>query len=232
VARAMSLEPEARFSSVLALGRALLPFASPHARAVWATEFAELSAPSSRQPAVVLRPADLGALPLWSGVPEAELAELLTLAPPARVEAGAAVFDQGARAASAFVVVSGEVEIFKTHGADTWEIDGVGAGALLGLIALWDDTARSVSAIAKIDCVVVELKRAALPVLAERCPAVVDRLHDEATAAAVRRLRGAGERASQLFSRPKGPSREALVRLAAAIGEWSIALPADARGRG
>ena len=232
VARAMSLAPERRFSSVLALGRALLEFAGPHARALWATEFADVGAPVSRQPAVVLRPADLGALPIWSGVPPAELTALLALAPPARVESGAAVFDQGARAASAFVVISGEVEIWKTHGADTWEIDAAGAGAQLGLIALWEDGGRSVSAIAKSDVIVVEVKRSALPALVERCPTAVDRLYDEATAAAVRRLRGAGERASQLFSRPKGPSREALVRLAAAIGEWSVGLPAETRSAG
>jgi CRP-like cAMP-binding protein/tRNA A-37 threonylcarbamoyl transferase component Bud32 len=232
VARAMSLEPARRFSSVRALGHALLPFAGQLSRLLWADEFADPGAPSSRAPVVALRPSDLGALPLFSRLPEAELGALLEIAPPTRVAAGAALFDQGARAASCVLVVSGEVEIFKTRGADTWEIDAVGTGALLGLTALWDEAPRPVSAIAKVDCVTIELRRTALDALAERCPAVADRLHEEAASALVRRLRGASERAAHLFSRPKAsPSREALVRLSAAIGELGLALPGEGRGR-
>ncbi|MFT3765582.1 MAG: protein kinase [Minicystis sp.] len=222
VARAMAHDPAHRFPSVLDLGHDLLPFAGPLARLLWASEFADAAVPSVRTPRVVLRPADLGALPLLSGLPDADLAALADVAPPARFASGAALFDQGARAASCFVIVSGEVELFRTHGADTWEIDVVGSGAALGLLALWDDAPRPVSAIAKSDCVVVEIRRAALDALAARCPAMCDRLHDEAADAVARRLASAGDRLKKLFARPKGPSREALARLAAAVGELGL----------
>jgi serine/threonine-protein kinase len=231
VARAMAHDPAARFPTVLDLGRALLPFAGPLVRLLWGPELADGAAPSVRTPRVVLRPADLGALPLFSGLPDAELLALLDLAPPARVPAGAAVFDQGARAASLFAIVSGEVEVFRTHGADTWDLDVLGSGATLGLTSLWDDAPRPVSAIAKSDCVVVELRRAALDALAERCPAVSHRVHDEAIAAGARRLGSAEERLKRLFARPKGPSREALARLAAAIGELGLPVPGEDTSR-
>ena len=231
VQRAMALDPAQRFPSLHALGRALLPFAGSLARLLWATEYADQEAPSVRVPRVALRPSDLGALPLVSGLPEAELAALLGIAPPARIASGASIFDQGARAASCFVIVAGEVELFRTHGADTWEIDAVGSGAVLGLLALWDEAPRAVSAIARGDGVVVEIRRAALTALAERCPRVADRLHDEAAAAAASRLQSAGDRLKQLLARPRGPSREALARLAAAIGELGLSMPGEVVAR-
>jgi serine/threonine-protein kinase len=231
VARAMAHDPASRFPSVLDLGRALLPFAGQLSRMLWGPVLAHDDTPTVRTPKVTLRPSDLGALPLFSGLPEGELAALLDLVPPAPVASGAALFDQGARAASAFAVVSGEVEIFRTHGADTWEIDVVGTGTVLGLLSLWDDAPRPVSAIAKTDGVVLEIRRAVLDRVAERCPLVADRLHDEAAAAVARRHRSGSERLAQLLGRPKRPSREALARLCAAVGELGLALPGEPASR-
>jgi len=45
ITRAMNLEPSTRFPSVKELGAALLEFASPHARAVWASFFGDPPAP-------------------------------------------------------------------------------------------------------------------------------------------------------------------------------------------
>jgi CRP-like cAMP-binding protein len=233
LARAMSLDPADRFPSVLDLGRALLPFASARARALWSDEFGQ--APASRRHtsrpgfelnAVPLSPAELRALPVFARLPDDELARLSTLAPGLRFASGAALFDQGARAASCFVVVSGEIELSRTHGAETWVIDTVGPGAVLGLGALWEEGVRPVSALARSAGVVMEIRRDALEKLGAECPAVADRLHEEASGLVVRRLRGARDRVSDLLDRPGADaSREALVRLVAAIGEWSVKLP-------
>jgi serine/threonine-protein kinase len=231
VARAMCLDPAARFPSLADLARALLPFASPLTRTLWGEVLDEGTEPAHAPPPPLLRPADLGALPLFSGLSEAELAAFLAIAPPAKVASGASLFDQGARAASAVFVIRGEVEMFRTHGADTWEIDTVGTGAVLGLPALFDDARRAVSAIAKIDAVIVELRRGSLDRLGVACPRVADRLHEHAVAAVLRRLQSAGDRLSKLFSRPKAaPSREALARLAAATGELSLTVPGEGQG--
>jgi serine/threonine-protein kinase len=231
VGRTMHLDPAARFPSLADFARALLPFASPITRAVWSEILAQDATSTAAPPPPLLRPADLGALPLFQGLPEAELAAFLSVAPPAKFDSGASLFDQGARAASAILVIRGEVELFRTHGADTWEIDAVGTGAILGLPALFDDARRAVSAIAKTDGVLVEVRRSALDAVGKACPRVADRLHDHAAAAIQRRLHSAGDRLAKLFSRPKVmPSREALARLAAAAGELALTVPGEGQG--
>ncbi len=229
VARTMSLAPDERYPSVLTLGHALLPFASARARALWSDEFGGPNAPrSERRAPVPVPPALLRALPMFADVPDSELARLASFAPAVRFAAGAALFDQGARAASCLVIVSGEVEIFRTHGADTFEIDTVRAGATLGIASLWklDDPTRPVSAVARSECLVLEIRASALDRLGAECPEVADRLYAEAAGAVVRRLRRARERVADLLDRPRAEAeREALVRLLAAIGEWSVALP-------
>jgi CRP-like cAMP-binding protein/tRNA A-37 threonylcarbamoyl transferase component Bud32 len=235
VARAMSLAPRDRFPSVLDLARALLPFAGARARDLWTEEFGEPSVPrpDHRPAPVVLSPAELRALPLLDGVPDAELLRLPRIAPALRVAPRAALFDQGTAGTSCFVVVSGELELSRTHGADTWEIEIVRAGTLLGLPALWDNAPRPVSAIARTESVAVEIRRSALAELGAECPEIADRLHAEAAATAVRRLKGATNRIAELLDRPSvEASRETLVRLAAATGEWSAALPRLSRRSG
>jgi CRP-like cAMP-binding protein/tRNA A-37 threonylcarbamoyl transferase component Bud32 len=228
VARAMSLDPEERFPSVLDLSRALLPFASERTKVLFGAEVEKLATPTAPPPPLLLRPSDLVALPIFSGLAERDAAALLEIAPPAHVTSGAAIVDQGARASSCVVIVSGEVEIFRTHGADTWEIDVVGSGAVLGLLALWDDAPRPVSAIAKTDCVIVEIRRAALPRLVEACPRALDRLQEALGAGVARRLKSGGDRLTQLLSRPgRAPSREALARLVSAVGELALTMPGE-----
>jgi serine/threonine protein kinase len=260
VARAMALRPEDRFASILDLGQALLPFAGTLARALWTDEFGapEVSSSRTRNPPVTLRPDELRALSFFEEAPEAELSRLSAIAPAFRVVPGAALFDQGTKTSSCFFLVSGDVEIYRTYGAETIEVGIAGPGAALGLPALFGDGKRPVSVIARTDCVVVELRASALEQLGRECPAIADQLLEEAAAAAVRRHREATERVAELLDRPDAPAsagrgappkpvaratprpdvagpapvtQDTLVRLAAALGEWSIPLPAPARGR-
>jgi CRP-like cAMP-binding protein/tRNA A-37 threonylcarbamoyl transferase component Bud32 len=282
VTRAMSLRPEDRFLSILDLGQALLPFAGALTQALWTDEF---GAPDvsvhggaedgptprpptggpgrARNPPVALRPDALRALPFFAEAPHSELARLPAIAPAFRVVPGSALFDQGTKTSSCFFLVSGDVEIYRTYGAETLEAGIAGPGAVLGLAALWDDAKRPVSVVARTDCVVVELRRSALAQLGSECPVIADKLHDDAVTAAVRRHREAGERVADLLDRPVADppasrggrastapagasgrgspaksappdatvSQETLVRLAAALGEWSVPLPAAGRSR-
>jgi serine/threonine protein kinase len=263
VSRAMSLKAEDRFHSVLDLGQALLPFAGALVQALWTDEFGapEVSSGRLRNPPVALKPDKLRALPFFEEAPESELARLPAIAPAFRVVPGSALFDQGTKTSSCFFLVSGDVEIYRTYGAETLEVGIAGPGAVLGLASLWDDGKRPVSVVARTDCVVVELRRSALAQLGSECPAITDKLHEEAAAAAVRRHREASERVADLLDRPVADppsggggrvstlpasgrvtparaaapdatvSQETLVRLAAALGEWSIPLPVPGRGR-
>jgi serine/threonine protein kinase len=225
VLRAMSVEPADRFPSVLELGRALLAFADPRTRAVWGEEFEPQDVPSRGWPAgeFVVPPADLAGLSCFEGIPQAEIEHLLASCRSRRLLAGSPLFDQGSTADSSFVVVSGEVELARTHGAETTVVGVVGTGALIGLSALWDDAPRAVSAVARGDTVALEIARAALEGLGATCPALVDRLHDLGAATAAERLLDATASAARLLQ-PRAPraDRGALVRLAAALGEWSV----------
>ncbi len=232
VARAMSLDPGDRFPSVLELGRALLPLAGAEARAVWTKDFGAggsspvTPGPSARRATVTLTPSELRAIAVFAPVTDEEMARLPAVAPAARVAAGAALFDQGEAAASCFVVVSGEIDLFRTHGAETWKIDTVKAGATLGLPALWDDAPRPVSAIARTETVVLEIRRAELGRLCASLPELSRRLHETAATAVVDRRRRAETGVTELLDGPTAEvSREALVRLSAAIGEWSVPWP-------
>jgi CRP-like cAMP-binding protein len=228
----MSLDPADRFPSVLDMGRALMPFASARARALWADEFGTTPAsrPGFEPRLVALSPADLGSVPLFAGLPEGELVRLCASTPGLRLASGGALFDQGARAASCFAIVSGEILLSRTHGVDTWELETVGAGAVLGLAALWNEGTRPVSAIARSAGLAVELRRDALDRLGSDCPTLADRLYQASSDLVVRRLRGARDRVGDLLDRPGADaSREALVQLVAAIGEWSLRLPKRAR---
>jgi CRP-like cAMP-binding protein len=228
----MSLDPDDRFPSVVELGAALYPFASSRARALWSDDFGSPDAPRSmpRQQHVGVPPAELRALPLFDGVPDAEMARLEALAPAHRFGAGSALFDQGGTGSSCFVLVSGDVEIFRTHGADTWKIATVSPGAVLGLPSLWEDAVRPVAAVALGDCVAIQIKRTALALLDTECPTFADRLTDEAATLAVRRLHVTTDRVNELDRSSQETGRDQLVRLAAAIGEWSVPLPRRGAG--
>jgi hypothetical protein len=83
--------------------------------------------------------------------------------------------------------------------------------------------------VARTEVIALQIKRSALDALGASCPTVADRLHADAATTAVRRLRAAGERAAAL-DRPSGEvTREAMVHLAAAVGEWSVPLPSMGR---
>jgi serine/threonine-protein kinase len=232
VGRAMSLAPEERFPSVVELGAALYPFAGDRARALWSDDFGSPDVPRSipRHQSVGVPPAELRALPLFDGVPDAEIARLEALAPAHRFAGGTALFDQGGTGSSCFVLVSGSVEIFRTHGADTWKIATISPGAVLGLSSLWEDVTRPVAAVAAGDCVAIQIKRTALAPLDTECPTVADRLTDEAASLAVRRLHDTTDRVNDLDRSSQETSRDQLVRLAAAIGEWSVPLLRRASG--
>jgi CRP-like cAMP-binding protein/tRNA A-37 threonylcarbamoyl transferase component Bud32 len=224
VARAMSLAPQARFPSVLHLGRALLPFARANTRALWHDEFAVSSGP--REAAPVVAPAHLRTLPLFDEVPEAEIERLLLVVLVQRFHPGTALFEQGGQGGSCFVVVSGEVELSRTHGADTWQVGTALPGTLLGLPSLWDDAPRPIAAVARTEIVALQIKRSALEALGADCPTLADHLYEKAATTAVRRLKGASDQIAQRDRLPEAEiTRETMVRLAAAIGEWSVPLP-------
>ena len=224
VAKAMALVPEERFASIRALGNALLPFASEVGRSLWRADFPQYGANRSTMQFVPFRPSDLRVIQALENVADADIERAVALAKLTTVSSGVSIFVQGTRAESCFLLISGEVEISKTQGADTYEMGRLAPGVIMGLAALWEESPRPVSAIATQDCTIVEISQDAFKTITKSCPAIADALLYEAIALASDRISRTNTNrksiAPQTLDADK--QRELFVRQSAAIREWSI----------
>lgn len=225
VLKAMALSPDERFVSVRAMGNALLPFASDVGRSLWSADFQVYGADRSTMQFVPFRAADLRSVRAFENIPDTEIERAVALAKLVTLPAGASIFVQGTRAESCFVLITGKADIMKTQGVDTYEMGRLGQGSILGLPALWEDAARPVSIVTATECTLVEISRDAFKTMTNACPAIADGLLYEA-------IKLAGERVSVANKKTRDPAPldhdvqfENLVRMTAAIREWSISMP-------
>lgn len=223
VLRAMALAPEDRFSSIRALGRALLPFAGDVGRSLWSADFPQYGANRSTMQFVPFRAEDLRIVHALENVSDTDIERAVALGKLSTVSPGTSIFVQGTRAESCFLLISGEVEVTKTQGVDTYDMGRLGPGAIMGLAALWEDSPRPVSVIAVAECTVLEINQDAFKTMHKTCPAAADALlHEAITLAAERVSRANRKSMTPPAALDHDKQREALVRLSAAIREWSI----------
>ena len=95
---------------------------------------------------------DLHKSPLFQGLSDDELQQLMDNAKPVSLRAGEYLMKQGDAGDSAFVVVTGEFEITKQSGQSVIKIDVRNPGDVLGEMALLSRSPRSASVIAITDC--------------------------------------------------------------------------------
>ena len=89
----------------------------------------------------------LSSVPLFEGIPEAELAELAQVLRRRDVPAGEILWREGDEAAAMLMVVDGQVAVsLRLPGERSVEVAGVGPGELLGEIPLLDGGRHSASA--------------------------------------------------------------------------------------
>ncbi|HAV77442.1 MAG TPA: histidine kinase [Anaerolineae bacterium] len=94
---------------------------------------------------------DLRKSPLFQGLSDDELKQLMDNAKPVSLHAGEALMKQGEQGDSAFVVVNGEFEITKQSGQSKIKIDVRNTGDVLGEMALLSRTPRSATVTAVTD---------------------------------------------------------------------------------
>ena len=226
VLRALSVSREARFPSVIELGRALLPFASPLVQAVWAEEFGARDsaiptvASARRGPGVPVsvRCSELDVIPCLAECDDAALDQLLAVAPASRVAAGELLFEESTAANACYFLLSGEVEMRRGDARAT-----VRAGHILGAAALESGALREATAVVRVEATVLELDRDVFESLSESQPVLTGRILERLARISVRRLRDASTRLEELAHR--GPSRaRELAHLRLAIAEWSVSL--------
>jgi len=226
ILKAMALSPEERFSTIRALGNALLPFASDVARSLWSGDFPQYGANRSTMQFIPFRAADLRVVQALAHIADDEIERAAALSKLTNVTAGSSLFVQGSRGESCFLLISGAIEVNKTQGADTYDLGRLEPGAIIGLSTLWEESSRPVSMLATQECTILEITQDAFKTIIKSCPAFADALLYEAIALASNRI-------STMNAQRKNPSsqmldadkqRELLVHQSAAIREWAVPL--------
>ena len=226
VLRALSVSRDARFPSVIELGRALLPFASPLVQVLWAEEFGVRdsqvpAAPRARRGPgvpVAVRRTELDVIPCLAECDDTVLDQLLAVAPTSRLGAGELLFEESAPANACYFLLAGEVEMRRGDARAT-----VRAGSMIGAAALEGSALREATAVVRVDATVLELSRETFELLGENQPALTGRILDRLAQLSVRRLREAATRLEEL-SRSTSPRTRELAHLRLAIAEWSVSL--------
>lgn len=104
---------------------------------------------------------DLRKSPLFEGLSDDELQQLMDMAEPVSLRAGDILIKQGELGDVAYVVISGEFEIQKQTGQSLIKIDVRNPGDVVGEMALLSQTPRNASVIAKTDCEVLRIPQGA-----------------------------------------------------------------------
>lgn len=91
-------------------------------------------------------------LPLFAGLPEADMRHLLRHAKEVKLPAGKMLFEEGDPGDNAYVVERGELEIIKDAAGREVLLAVNGPGALVGEMALLEDRPRMAGARARTDC--------------------------------------------------------------------------------
>lgn len=92
---------------------------------------------------------DLKKAPILSHLSDANLKALAAIAEEEAFDAGAAIFAEGSKQDSLFIILSGNVRISKsTHSGESKSIATLGAGSFFGEMALFGDNVRSATAAA------------------------------------------------------------------------------------
>lgn len=95
---------------------------------------------------------DLRKSPLFEGLSDEELQQLMDNARPVSLRAGEVLMKQGDPGDTAYVVVSGEFEVHKQSGQSKIKIDIRNPGDVLGEMALLSQAPRSATVTAATDC--------------------------------------------------------------------------------
>src|SRR5512138_463351 len=100
---------------------------------------------------------DLRKSPLFQGLSDDELQQLVNMAEPVSLRAGAILIRQGEAGDAAYVVIKGEFEIQKLAGQSLIKIDVRNSGDVVGEMALLSSAPRNATVIAKTESEVLRI---------------------------------------------------------------------------
>ncbi len=99
----------------------------------------------------------LQATPIFGGIVDEIVAQLLEQAKAVEVRAGDKFFEQGDRGTSAFVLERGQVAVMKHWQGEDQLLRSMSAGDCFGEVALLDFGPRSATILAETDCSAIEI---------------------------------------------------------------------------
>ena len=144
-----------------------------------------------------------GSSPIFAGLERDEIREIVGAAKKHTVQAGQLLFEQGAHASAVYIVQTGEVQVRATSpmGEDI-VLAVLGAGTIVGELALIDGGPRSATVEAIADCDTYRLSRSAFDALRRsQRPAAYKVILNLAETVDARR-RGAEARIDEVFEDP------------------------------
>src|SRR5512141_1086296 len=100
---------------------------------------------------------DLRKSPLFEGLSDDELQQLMDMAEPISLRAGEVLIKQGDAGDAAYVVIKGEFEIQKQTGQSLIKIDVRNSGDVVGEMALLSSAPRNATVIARTDSEVLRI---------------------------------------------------------------------------
>src|SRR5512141_525032 len=104
---------------------------------------------------------DLRKSPLFEGLTDAELKQLMAMAEPVFLRAGDVLIKQGEPGDSAYVLIKGDFEVQKQSGQSLIKIDVRNPGDVVGEMALLSSSPRNASVIAKTDAETLRIPKEA-----------------------------------------------------------------------
>lgn len=119
----------------------------------------------------------LSGVGLFSELTDEQLRLLAFGAEPLRFSAGQEIFREGAPADCAYVVVSGQIVLYRDGGGEAVALSRLGEGAILGELALIASGQRLTYAAAESDVETMRLSRALFHRVLEEYPEVASALH-------------------------------------------------------
>ena len=120
----------------------------------------------------------LSCVSLFQGFTQEQLRLLAFGAEGLKLSAGKELFQEGADADSAYVVVKGKIALYRERDGQRVIVDHAGPGTILGELALIAETTRLTSARAKVDTDLIRLNRKLFRRILEAYPDLALMLHD------------------------------------------------------
>lgn len=139
----------------------------------------------------------LSGVSLFDGFTQEQLRLLAFGAESLRLPAGRELYEEGASADSAYVVVRGRIALYRERDGERAVVGHAEAGAMLGELALIADTTRLTSAQAEADTDFLRLNRKLFHRILEEYPDLALMLHDrivDELQTMVRRIEGLAPR--------------------------------------